>query len=346
MEHARNSLPQIFIESLLRRALKDIKKSPQRSTRNLVDMALNFANGRFQKNFFESAQKMLCDERSAYYDLVQDIAQNIDENRIITFGINVGYTSCTLGAKTIREIEQTQGFDIPWALTLFTDIQKNPCTISANQSVITQGKELGIYTWLIFENHRLLELLPLIKNNPDCAFVLFCHAEELTDNLLQEAKSLYNLMFVVEFEHAAKAICLKLREQGFLYSVYVPYGEEDAGMITSGGMLYCTEALHPVFTFFIPDFSCPKNIQQVIYNYIKNTRIKQKCHTIPLDLIYDNLCIDSIISNDACTAFFDSNGYLFDISKGILNPDYCLFKDRLSDILKASFPKSEKKTST
>ena len=91
--------PQILIETIVRKAIRDIRDSPKRSTRNLIDMALNFSEGRFQSRFFEMAQSMLRDENSAYYRLIPDMVVNVDTEKIIHFGINLGYNSCTAGAK-------------------------------------------------------------------------------------------------------------------------------------------------------------------------------------------------------------------------------------------------------
>ena len=44
--------PQILIETIVRKAIRDIRDSPKRNTRNLIDMALNFSEGRFQSRFF------------------------------------------------------------------------------------------------------------------------------------------------------------------------------------------------------------------------------------------------------------------------------------------------------
>ena len=47
-----NRASRILIETIVRKALKDIKKSPERSSRNLVDLALQFSEGKFQQDFF------------------------------------------------------------------------------------------------------------------------------------------------------------------------------------------------------------------------------------------------------------------------------------------------------
>lgn len=47
------STSRIIIETIVKKALRDIKDSPERSIRNLVDMALHFSDGRFQRNFLK-----------------------------------------------------------------------------------------------------------------------------------------------------------------------------------------------------------------------------------------------------------------------------------------------------
>ena len=49
---------RIIIKTFVRTALKDADESPERCTRNLVDMALHFSKGRFQQEFFEMARTM------------------------------------------------------------------------------------------------------------------------------------------------------------------------------------------------------------------------------------------------------------------------------------------------
>ena len=60
------TMSRLLIETVVKRALEDIKESPERGIRNLIDMALQFSEGRFQREFFTSAQAMLQNENSAY----------------------------------------------------------------------------------------------------------------------------------------------------------------------------------------------------------------------------------------------------------------------------------------
>ena len=64
--HKENNITRMLIETFVKKGLRDIKSSPKRSIRNLVDLALHAAKGRFQQNFFKIAQTMLQNEDSPY----------------------------------------------------------------------------------------------------------------------------------------------------------------------------------------------------------------------------------------------------------------------------------------
>lgn len=90
-----NSVSRILIETTVRQTLKGIQEDPERSIRNLVDMALQFSEGRFQNRFFETAHTLLENEKSAYYGLIYDAVSHIETEHIVRLGMNIGYNSCT-----------------------------------------------------------------------------------------------------------------------------------------------------------------------------------------------------------------------------------------------------------
>ena len=113
-----NSMFKILVGSVVKETLNKMKENPERGIRNLVDMALQFSDGRFQQDFFATAQVMLQNESSAYYRLVRDLISNTDTERLYTFGMNLGYNGCTAGAQRIRDNEKLLGCNIPWAVVL------------------------------------------------------------------------------------------------------------------------------------------------------------------------------------------------------------------------------------
>ena len=67
---------RISIENIVHKAFMDIEEDPRRGLRNLVDLGVNFAKGRFQKPFLRTIQNMLEDEDSAYYTLLEQLLKN------------------------------------------------------------------------------------------------------------------------------------------------------------------------------------------------------------------------------------------------------------------------------
>ena len=336
-----NTISRVLIETVVKQALQDIKDSPERSMRNLVDMALQFSNGRFQKAFFETSQKMLEDENSAYYRLVRDVAYSVSEERILNFGVNLGYSSCTCGARIIREIEAKEHFNIPWALSLRIDGTLWPERAGRYQELICEGEKLGIYSWLLFADECPIDLLSVAAQHPEHAFAIFCEPEYITQKLMEEASHINNIMYVVRYSDAAEEACQLLRENRHIYSVYMQYREKDVESILSGELFCCTEPLHPAFTMLLADNTCSILTQAMVYDYVTKSRKEQKHQTIPWDVVRDSRFVDGVISDDACAAGFDKCGNLCTMEDRTSRKEYNLFSQPLAEILKAAFPKAD-----
>lgn len=333
------SMNEILIETTVNQAIKRIQDDPERSTRNLVDIGLHFLEGRFQQSLLKLMQKMLEDEQSAYYRMIPDLMSNVDSKRIVTFGMNVGYHSCTKGARIIREIEEISHFNIPWCISMDIDSLTYWQHSDEYHKLIEEGEALGIYTWVIYSLDDTHHLLELAADFPDSAFVFCCAPKLFTNNLLDEANDLYNIMFVVDYSEDVEDACQLLRNRKFLYSVLYTYGKWDKDSILNGQTLIELETLHPLFSFFKADLSCLPEIQSEIYHCVHKARMEQRFQTLPFDMIYDTLFIDSIISEDAVSLHFDTEGNSIPLSDYDYQGTCNLFQMSLVDILKAQFPK-------
>jgi len=334
-----NSVSRMLVETVVKKAIKSIKDSPERGIRNLVDMALQFSGGRFQKNFFTIAQTMLQNENSAYYDLVRETVTHTDTDRLYTFGMNLGYNSCTEGARRIRQNEEKMNCNIPWTISLRMDAQNSDVNREPYDALISEGESLGIYTWMLFAQENPGQVLSLAESHPDSAFCVFCQAEELSDTFLAETADLDNLMLVVRYEESAANLCAALREMGLLYSVWYQYGQGDTETIVNGDLFSSAQQLFPAFTVLIPDESCPEEVRRLAYQAVRFAREEQIYHTIVLEFQSDNCLIDSIISGDACSVCFAPNGDLYDWNKKYKSGHYNLFQSSLTDILTRACPK-------
>lgn len=338
-------LTRILLETTIRNTIKDIRQDPERRIRNLVDLALYFSHGRFQKQFLETAREMLEKEDSAYYILVQDLVSSVHMERLVTFGMNVGYNGCITGARTIRQIEEKEGFNIPWCLSLMLE----ETTLAANRELylklIRQGEKLGIHTWLLHIPRLTPELLKLTSLFPDSAFLLFCLPDTITPKLLAAGRSLNNLMFVCLYQkntqEACQHICRSMRQQGYLYGLCLPYGSQDRGKIRDRDFLREVLRLKPAFTFFTPNERLEESAWESFYSEIKKLRLGQEYPTVFLELMQDNRWIDSIISSEGLSGGFLPSGQFFSLKGPEKNEKANLFSHELKDILKLAFPKGK-----
>ena len=280
---------QSIIEATVSSAIKRIQNDPERSMRNMIDMGLMFCNGKFQQRFLAEAQRMLENENSSYYRLIPDLISNVDSKRITTFGINLGYHSCTKGARMIRKIEEEQGCNIPWCASL--DFTENDTT-----ALIEQGQSQGVYTWFINPHSEMISVSEIAKNFSDSAFIIMCKPKDITEILLDEFGEIYNVFFAVTYSDGIEDACTLLRKRKFLFSVVYKYAKEDVEAILNNSLLYDFCSLHSLFSLFIADTSCSVELKKQVYEHIKKTRYEQSFQTVPFDLIYDIKFIDEIIS--------------------------------------------------
>lgn len=330
-------LSKVLIETIVRNTLKDIHDAPERGTRRLVDMALRFTSGQHQTRFFEIARAMLEDENSAYYALICDAISQIDEEHMVRFGMNIGYNSCIAGTKTIRAAQQKHHILIPWSLSLQIDTNDTRYAGNRYQSIVHQGRALGIYTWLLFCRTKPHKLLPLIAANPECAFVVFCRPQDITDELITQSCALPQMIFAVQIEDGARDVCERLRASRVPYAVFGEY--TDAVSILNDAWVTQAEALQAAFSILIPMPGCSEIMQRQVYDYTLQTRSGQRRRTVLIDMAGDMRTINRVVSGGSRVTGFDAEGH--PLSFDMLPQDCvdcCIFQSGLNEILRRATP--------
>lgn len=324
-----------LIEAILRKTLREIKKSPERATRNIIDFGIHFAKGDHYSPFLKTVQKILSDESNAYFPLVYDTVMSVDEDRLLTFGMNLGYSSFTSGANTIRKIESEEKYNIPWMLFL----EIGDLDISVYESLIDQGNQLGIYSWIIRLCENSEKAFQLMKKYKDNAFILRCPSKAITDNFISKSLKINNMMIAVEYDENTFEKCDILRENRLLYSMYYVYSSKDRDFIVNGELESTAKVLHPLFTLIQPKSDCDEESRRIVYKYINDSRHKGKTNTVFWDVHYDSLYVDGIISDNPCSAGFLKNGEFISFNDYKVNAFLKIPETRLSEILKTEFPK-------
>lgn len=333
-----NSMNRILVTTIVKNAIKNLKADPERTTRNLIDMASRFADSRFQKQFYGNIQTMLANENSAYYALVRDSISRIDEETLLTFGMNLGYNGLYLGANKIRKQEQALGFSIPWTVSL--TIQEGR-VFDPHHKIIQQGEKMGIRSWYLFSDHAIHECISIANKYPESAFVIFCGSHEVGGSVLDIASECRNIALVVPFDKDADVVCDLLRLSGILYGICFSYQESDLPALESGELLEEMQQLHPAVCIFKSKFLCQDTLRQRVYDWIVKTRMEQKFRTIPYDLYGDVKMVDSVISEHPIWVGFDEYGQLNTETGVDRTYGLNIFHNDLPEILKRAFPLSK-----
>ena len=141
----------VLLDGMLNKVRADIRRFPRRTVRNLIDLGAKLARGQNQKKFLGDAQDMLENRRSAYYKAVEDMVSHVDLDSLFTFGKNIGYNSCLVGSRKIREIRDEKGYCVPWALSLILDEERLAHSPQDYEKIIKQGVDQGIFTYILFD---------------------------------------------------------------------------------------------------------------------------------------------------------------------------------------------------
>ncbi|MGN0298127.1 MAG: hypothetical protein ACI4C1_02890 [Lachnospiraceae bacterium] len=335
-----DNIAKIVVETMVRKTIRDIKEAPQSSTRNLIELAMNFSKGRFQKNFFETAHKMLKNETSGYYSLVSDVVVNVDTERLLKFGMNMGYNGYTVGVEKIRTWEAASNYNVPWTVLFEFGERQMKRYPKRYFSMVKEGEQMGIFTWAIFMDYFDRNILSILKEFTNSAFFLFCPSNVLTEEFLDEMKLFNNVAIMVLYDEKAEHICHRLREEKMLYGCYYNYTEQDIDKIANGDLFYSMQQLHPLAAVLIHQHGCPEYVQNQVYHMVTEARVSQEYKMILWELYGDNCYIDKIVSEDTCFVYFDKNGNFRYPGKIKSIQESNIYLESLQEILAKAFLKT------
>ena len=334
-------LLRMLIELAVDKGLNDINTDLKRAVRNLTDLGDYFAKGSFQKDFFKIARQMLSNEDSPYYELVSEVVNNVDPYIIKNFGINIGLNSWTNGANQIRNIEKEKGFNVPWVIVFDLENKaENSLSKTEILDIIQQGKEIGIYSYMFFvgnNNEYMDELLDIVKQNSECAFIIYSYPELLTKDNTSKLREYGNAIVSVymdpfnaqpEFEHAIKI----LLDNKCLFGSYFNYNDDNANMILDDSWVRYIEELHCMFAFLIKSKNCNNENSEKISAHIKEAKTNQKYPVFLIDFYEDIMHIDRNISTESCFIKILQDGTIV-FSEETLTTEYNIRNNCILEIL-------------
>lgn len=304
----QETLARTIIETLIHKFFRDMENDPDRSIRNMIDLGMNFARGRFQREFFEALQRMLTNEQSAYYELVKNVVADTDHGKLQTFGMNLGFQACTLGADIIRRNEAKWNFNIPWTYHLM--FGERGLSVEYLNKIVSEGKSLGTYVYVLFPAGEVLkEHAALLREHEDCAFILLTSPESVLGGLMDQIGDISNLLVLVEYRpHGTETAAEKLRGHGLFYGIYETCPSEDQSRLWEPSHLEQISRLRAAFYVLMPERPCDFKEDEERERAVSFIRNQQEYPFLLIDFVSDIQKIDRVISSDSCAVAFDAEG--------------------------------------
>jgi hypothetical protein len=338
------------IEAAVDKGIRDIEENTARGIRNLVDLGTHFSTGRFQKEFFDIAERTLKNENSGYYKLTNHVIKYINHKILKRFGINLGYNSWTYGADKIRENEKIFGFNIPWTIIFDLRIEnKNMLSAKEISGILTSAESLGIYSGMFFidKNMAYLEsLLSVLKSHNDSAYFLFLTPEMITEKIADSVISASNTIIVLNINasgdnHESDIAAGILFEKRCLYGSYSIYDDSNIEYIMSEKNSEQLMELHCIFLFLIKGNQVSEQNSKNLSQFILHAKDVNEYPLFTVDFYEDLAHVDRVISVEDCFMSVASDGTISASSMNNKVTNLNVRNQTLQSILRTAMPKTQ-----
>ncbi len=249
----------------IQEAVKYLYKNPEKNMLKLLDWASVFGKGEFDAQI-AVIRKAVTDPENPYYTFVRRLFSDIDKEVLITLAVNFFVNASLDGGQKQEEMREKYQCNIPWAILLdptsacnlqcagcWASEYGNKLNLSYEEinSIILQGKEMGVYMYIYTGGEPLVrkkDLLRLCEVHDDCIFLAFTNGtlidEEFADAMLR-VKNFVPAISLEGFEEATdsrrgegvykKALSAMklLKEKKLIYGISSCYTRENFESISS-----------------------------------------------------------------------------------------------------------------
>ena len=251
-------------------AMRKMDKDREKGLLDLVDLTERFMGDNFQKSSYEGARKMIQDPDSKWMSYVNRALDEIDPHVIKQTALNLGFEAAFHGTKTIRSMREVHQCNIPWLIlmdpTSACNLHCTGCwaaeyghklnlTYEEMDSIITQGKELGIYFYMYTGGEPLVrkkDIIRLCEKHYDCEFHAFTNGTLVDDEFCEEMRRVGNLSLSISLEgfeevndmrrgegvfDKVMAAMDRLKKYGLIFGTSICYTRKNIETVTSDEFL-------------------------------------------------------------------------------------------------------------
>ena len=199
-------------------AIGQVHKNPEEAYTKIIDTA-----EKHMKDFgvgvnWDYLRRVACDPECTLNRYVTSMVNELHPNVLKTTLMNLGFEAIYNGTKTIREMRQIHNCNIPWIILMDPTSACNlHCTgcwaaeygnklnlsFEDMDSIVTQGKELGVYFYMMTGGEPMVrkkDIIELCRKHNDCVFFAYTNGTLVDEALCKQMQEVGNLFLALSVE--------------------------------------------------------------------------------------------------------------------------------------------------
>ena len=198
--------------------LKHINKDREKGLLQILDLTQKFMGDNFSQAAYEGTKKLITDPDSKWMHYVNRLLDETDPHVAKMTALNLGYQAAFQGTKTIRRMREEHKCNIPWLIlmdpTSACNLHCTGCwaaeygnklnlTFEEMDRIVTEGKELGIYFYMMTGGEPLVrkaDVIRLCEKHNECAFHCYTNGTLVDQKLCDDMKRVGNLSLSISLE--------------------------------------------------------------------------------------------------------------------------------------------------
>ena len=247
-------------------AIGQVHKNPEEAYTKIIDTA-----EKHMKDFgigvnWDYLRRVACDPECTLNRYVTSMVNELHPNVLKTTLMNLGFEALYNGTKTIREMRQIHNCNIPWIILMDPTSACNlHCTgcwaaeygnklnlsFEDMDSIVTQGKELGIYFYMMTGGEPMVrkkDIIELCRKHNDCVFFAYTNGTLVDEALCKQMQEVGNLFLALSVEGEPEVNDLRrgegvygkvmhamdlLKEHGLVFGTSICYTSANYKSVTS-----------------------------------------------------------------------------------------------------------------
>ena len=278
-----HSIQRKAVSALIDSAMNKVGRNREDALLKAVDMAEQFWKGDYSADKFDNFRKDIKNHESKWMNIVNYLLDEINPNVAKSTILNLGYEAFFKGTKTIRKNREIHGCNIPW-LILFdptsacnmqcagcwagTYGNKHNLTFEDIDKIVTEGKELGTYLYLLTGGEPLVrkdDILRLAEKHNDVQFAVFTNSTLIDESLCKRVTEVGNIAFLISIEgspdtndarrgfghyNTVMTALELMKKHGIIFGTSICYTRENIEAVTSDEFLRMLSNMGAKFGFY------------------------------------------------------------------------------------------------